>query len=213
MIGSMQLLDELRERGFTPHASGEPWFDLAVQPWRKVRVELDDNTVIVRVMTGDTAPLWDVRLSDGTPAAVAASVIDQAIARAFADCSDSAQANRDLRGADMGLIGEAAHAAGHAVREASEARRTVDYYMNRGRAAAGLPPAGAQQAAETARGAAVAVRQGGMAAARSEPVRGDWLLNLTDAWIGQHCCSPTRHGTPSRCGPPRSTSTRANPVR
>ena len=84
MIGSMQLLDQLQERGFTPHEDGE-WFDLAVQPWRKVRVELDDNTVIVRVMTGDTAPLWDVRLSDGTPAAVAASVIDQAIARAFTE--------------------------------------------------------------------------------------------------------------------------------
>jgi hypothetical protein len=84
MIGSMQLLDELRDRGFTPDPNGE-WFDLAVQPWRKVRVELDDNVVIVRVMTGDTAPLWDVKLSEGTPASIVASVIDLAIARAFTE--------------------------------------------------------------------------------------------------------------------------------
>ena len=85
MIGSMHLLGELQERGFTPPPDDGAWFDLAVQPWRKVRVELDDNVVIVRVMTGDTAPLWDVKLSEGTPASVIASVIDQAIARAFTE--------------------------------------------------------------------------------------------------------------------------------
>ena len=107
----------------------------------------------------------------------------------------------------MGLIGPAAHAAGHAVREASEARRTVDYYMNRGRAAAGLPPAGAEQAAETAREGTVATRTGtverpsaGTVARREQPpIPGDQLLDLIrDKWIGQHCLAHRRGtGTPS----------------
>lgn len=85
-----ELLDELRERGFIPNEGDADWFDfnfrdstLAV-PRAKVRVALDDNTVIVYVMTGNGVLLWVVRLSDGTPLSIIASVIDQAIGRAVA---------------------------------------------------------------------------------------------------------------------------------
>ena len=100
----------------------------------------------------------------------------------------------------MGLIGPAAHAAGHAVREASEARRTVDYYMNRGRAAAGLPPAGAEQAAETTREGTVATRTGtverpsaGTVARREQPpIPGDQLLDLIrDKWLARYARFPS----------------------
>ena len=82
---SVSLLNELQERGFTPDENGESWYDLHVLPYRRIRVELDDNTTIVHMLTGNSAGIWDVRFSDGTPVSVVASVIDLAIARAWTD--------------------------------------------------------------------------------------------------------------------------------
>jgi hypothetical protein len=79
------LLEELRVRGFTPDDGGG-WFDFTVRdgvlsvPDGRVRVALDDNVVVVYVMTGNGVLLWDARLSDGTPLNVVTSVIGQAIA-------------------------------------------------------------------------------------------------------------------------------------
>ena len=77
---AMALLDELRRRGFTPDEDGENWFDLR-SGRRTVRVALDDNEVIVYVMS-DYATDWQVTCSGGTPPAVTAAVIDLAIAHA-----------------------------------------------------------------------------------------------------------------------------------
>jgi hypothetical protein len=80
----IRLLDELQERGFVPR-DGEDWFDFTVRdgvlsvPYGRVRVVLDDGDVVVYVLTGNGAPLWDARLR-GAPLSVVASVIDQAIA-------------------------------------------------------------------------------------------------------------------------------------
>lgn len=89
MTATMTLLDELRRRGFTPHESGNDWFELNIGsegvlsvPRAKVRAEFDDNTTLIYVLTGNGVLLWDVRLSDNTPPGVAATVIDLAIAHA-----------------------------------------------------------------------------------------------------------------------------------
>ena len=81
----MRLLDELRVRGFTPDEDGVR-FDFTLRdsvlsvPRGAVRVALDDDVVVVYVMTGNGVLLWDARLSDGVPLTVITGVVDQAIA-------------------------------------------------------------------------------------------------------------------------------------
>ena len=90
----------------------------------------------------------------------------------------------------MSIIGGAAHLAGRGVRDAA---RFAELEA-RGRARAQQRLAQAQQGAGAARAGTLAVPMGTVAArpagvvARrpAEPVRGDWLLNLADAWVGRH---------------------------
>jgi hypothetical protein len=87
---SAGLLEVLRVRGFEPADDG--WFDLPVCkhgvlsiPHGRVRVVLDDGDVIVYVLTGNGAPLWEARLRFA-PLSVVTTVIDQAVADVvFAD--------------------------------------------------------------------------------------------------------------------------------
>jgi hypothetical protein len=83
-VSAAGLLEALRVCGFEPDDSG--WFGFTVRdgvlsvPHGMVRVVLDDNVTLVYVLTGNGVPLWDVRLSDGTPLSVVTGVVDQAIA-------------------------------------------------------------------------------------------------------------------------------------
>jgi len=90
MVGQLQLLEELRERGFIPDEDGGDWADLPIGgtgplsvPRAKVRVAADDTVTAVYVMTGNGVTLWDVKLSDATPLDVITTVTDLAIARAY----------------------------------------------------------------------------------------------------------------------------------
>jgi hypothetical protein len=89
MTGSMQLLDELQKRGFTPDDSGAPWFDLHIGgngtlavPRAKIRAHLDDVMINIYIMTGNGVIEWDARLSHA-PMSVITTVIDLAIASAY----------------------------------------------------------------------------------------------------------------------------------
>lgn len=87
MDPTVRILGELQRRSFTPNEDGD-WFDLPVggsgQPPGIVRVDLDDGMVIVYVLAANMVHLWDAKLSDGTPLSVITTVIDLAIARAYA---------------------------------------------------------------------------------------------------------------------------------
>jgi hypothetical protein len=84
-VNAAGLLGVLQVRGFMPDDGGER-FDLLVRdgvlsvPRGLVRVALDDNVVVVYVMTGNGVLLWDARLSDRVPLGVVTGVIDGAIA-------------------------------------------------------------------------------------------------------------------------------------
>jgi hypothetical protein len=86
--GIVRLLEELRVRDFTPHGSGEAWFDFTAGdgvlsvPRFRVRVVLDDNVVTVHVLSVNGICCWSVTFSDGTPVGVITGVIDRAIGRA-----------------------------------------------------------------------------------------------------------------------------------
>jgi hypothetical protein len=93
----------------------------------------------------------------------------------------------------MGIIGEAAHVADRAARDVTRVARTA-YYMDQGRQRAQMRRAQAEQAMGAARNGTLAVPVGtvarpsaGTVARQAQPIDGAWLLNLTDAWIGQHC--------------------------
>ena len=95
---TMTLLGELQRRGFTPHDSGEDWFDLPLggsgvlsMPRAKVRAELDDGDVRVYVFTGNGILLWDARLSHNAPLNVVTAVVDLAIAYAVTMGADECE--------------------------------------------------------------------------------------------------------------------------
>jgi len=84
---TLNLLDGLQERGFTPDldaAFNFDCFDLHVGTQRKVRVAVDDTEVIVYMLDRFGVVLWHARLLDTTPASIIATVIDLAIANAYA---------------------------------------------------------------------------------------------------------------------------------
>jgi hypothetical protein len=96
----------------------------------------------------------------------------------------------------MGIIGDVSRVAHVADRAVRDVTRTA-YYMEQGQARAQMRRAEAEQAMGAARAGTLAVPMGtvarpsaGVVARREEPVDGAWLLNLTDAWIGQHCWLP-----------------------
>ena len=83
----MSLLDDLQKRGFTPDDGDTlnfDCFDLHVGTQRRVRVAVDDTEVIVMMLDRFGVVLWHARLLDTTPASIIATVIDLAIANAYA---------------------------------------------------------------------------------------------------------------------------------
>ena len=87
MIAAMRLLEDLQERGFTPDldaAFNFDCFDLHVGTQRTVRVAVDDTEVIVYMLDRFGVVLWHARLLDTTPGSIITTVIDLAIANAYA---------------------------------------------------------------------------------------------------------------------------------